>query len=960
MQTMMTKLTDMQIGEQLFGFELFRKEQIQATGAILYMLRHVKTGAEVLISQRDCENKSFGICFETLPENHTGVFHILEHSVLNGSAKYPVKEPFVVLLQSSMQTFLNAMTFSDKTVYPVSSRNAQDFHNLMSVYMDAVFCPAIYQKPEIFQQEGWHYEMENADTAPTYNGVVFSEMKGAFSSVDSIIGEEAESILFPDTCYRFCSGGNPKYIPDLTYEEFINTHKRFYHPSNAKIFLDGDMESEPILQFIDEEYFSKYDYREKDFAMVEQIPVAVTKQVTYQPAPGEEDRAHLLLSKIMCKFDDYEKIYAMSVLCDYLTATNESPLQRVILEAGLGKEAEAVFNDGIYQPFVMFLVRNTTADKFDTICQTVKTAVADLLDKGLDKKALSASLERLAFRCREVEEPYGLMLGLKALDSWLYGGDPIAHWDTEPIFTALREKLSGNYFEILLQEAFGDPSTMCRLEILPSTTKMEEDAKAEGEKLQGIFNGWDQETREKVCADSAHLVQWQQTPDRPEDMARLPVLNLSDIPQTSPELKTDCQNVGGCEFVTTEVDTHGITYLNLYFSMADLTVEQLQTVKVMTMLLGELPTEHFTATQLQSEVKTWLGKFRSRVEVVSKTGDIQNATPYLVVSGSVLSENVQKGLDLIREILNHTLYNEPERIGEKLAQNDYALQQSLISSGHMYAISKAAAPFSVAGTLTEELEGETFVTWLHQFVESYATKQEPVLKTFESLHKAIVCKSRLVIGAGGELPTEALEGFLSCLPQGEIQGTANRKAEGKQIGKVEIPSTVNYCGIGHNLYAMGLSYTGSAAVLSSMMSYGYLWNAVRVQGGAYGAGMLVRNSGDIQCYSYRDPNPQATVNAFKGMADFLEGFCQSGSPLDSLIIGTVGQTEPLLSPGRACNLGLVRHLSGTTYADICKIRKEILTTTMEDFKKLIPVLRKMAQDGAVCVVGGKEALAFLD
>lgn len=949
------KQNAMMPGKVLQGFEIVSRQEIASVGAILWMLRHVKTGAEVLYSSRDCENKTFAIAFETLPENSTGVFHILEHSVLNGSEKYPVKEPFVNLLQSSLQTFLNAMTFPDKTVYPVSSRNQQDFENLMRVYLDGVFRPAIYKKPEIFRQEGWHYQMESADKAPSYNGVVFSEMKGAFSGVDNLMEQYTQQLLFPDNCYGFCSGGDPAHIPELTYEEFIRTHQRFYHPSNAKIFLDGDMELEPILEYLDREYLSGYEYQEIDFAIADQSPVQKTLQLHYQVTEEQEQYAHLVLSKIICKFDDIQEIYAGKLLCDYLTGSNEAPLQRAILEAGLGQDVSVEFTDGVYQPFVEFKVRNTKPEHFDKICQVLKQTVHAQLSQGLDKEALTASLERFAFRCREVDEPYGLMLCLKSLDTWLYGGDPTAHWNTEPIFAALREKLEGDYFPNLLRKMLGDPDSMCRLELLPSTTKGQEEAARENEKLQALFDSWTETRREEIVREYQAMSAFQQTPDTEEALATLPSLNLADIPLRPKEVKSTTGELLGCPYVKTHIDTHGIVYLNLYFSLADFTPEQLQMAEVMNTALGELSTGQYAGVQLQSQIKTWLGSFDTKIELIAPEGDIMSCTPYLAVSASMLEENAEKALDLLAEILRGTQFAETDRMEELLRQNEYFMKQSLIGSGHAYAITKALAGFSVQGTLKEALSGESSILWLTKLLETFRENGQSIMHSLGEMADKIFCRSRLTLGAGGEVTEEQLQAFLQKLPEGSAAQSLQRTAAGQKKNAVEIPSRVNYCGMGHNLYAMGEKFTGTAVVLSSMLSFSYLWNAVRVQGGAYGTGMAARVNGDILCYSYRDPSPEKSLETFRRMADFLEEFCASGASLDDLIIGSVNSTDPLMGPGQHCQVACLRYLKGTSFEDLCRVRKEILTTTMEDFRGYVKVLRKFTEEGATCVVGDKKA-----
>lgn len=956
MQNVNLSLSALHPGDVFTGFQLVKKEVVEAIGAELYTLRHQKTGAQLLYSKRDCDNKTFAVAFQTLPENSTGVFHILEHSVLNGSDKYPVKEPFVSLMQSSMQTFLNAMTFPDKTVYPVSSRNEQDFRNLVKVYLDAVFCPAIYHRPEIFMQEGWHYELESPESQPSFNGVVFSEMKGAFSSVNTVIDEQTKGLLFPDSCYHFCSGGDPKHIPELSYEDFLAAHRRFYHPSNARFFLDGDMEIEPLLKYIDAEYLSGYSEQEKDFAIAHQTPVTQRTRACYQAAPGEEENAHLVLSKIACDFDDYEKIYAIYVLCDVLTGSNEAPLTRGILEAGLAQDLSLQLNAGTYQPYLVLHASNTRREQFDAISETLRTTVGRLIENGLDQKTLAASLERMAFRCREVSEPYGLNLCMKALDAWMYGGDPTAHWDTENIFASLRRKLKDGYFTELLQELLAEPETMCRLELIPSVEQGAQDAGEEAARLQAIFDSWDHEQRQKAYDDFAHLRAWQQTPDSPEAMMCLPRLQLSDIPETVPELKTELETVSGCELLRVHTDTHGIVYLDLFFSLADFSTEELRLASVLIDALGELSTVHYTARELQNEIKTWLGGFYGKLELVSRDGAIDSCTPYLHLTFSLLEENAQQALGLVRELLNGSRYSETDKLREILLQNDYANKQSLVVNGNRYAVTKALAPFSVNGTLNEALFGESMVKWFSALEGSFDAEGQKLMDRLADLHNRIFCRSRLTLSLGGRLADEVLQDLLDSLEPGAEITELERCCSGEKQSLVEIPAGVNYCGMAHNLYALGDRYSGAAVVLGTVMSYGYLWNAVRVQGGAYGAGLSVGQSGNLACYSYRDPNPEGTIAAFKQIPLALEGLCSSNMPLDGFIIGSLGQTDPLVGPGEICQMAALRYLKGTSYVDLCRIRHEILHTSLDDFRALIPALREFAVSGAVCVVGSKNGV----
>lgn len=950
MEKTIEKITNLELGKSALGYTLLRRETMTATEGTAYFLRHDKTGAEVLYCRRPCENKTFAIAFETLPEDHTGVFHILEHSVLNGSKKFPVKEPFAVLLQTSMQTFLNAMTYPDKTVYPVSSRNDRDFFNLVQVYLDAVFCPAIYEKPEIFMQEGWHYELENADTVPGCNGVVYSEMKGVFSDVESMMAEETEAMLFPDNCYGFCSGGNPQYIPELTYEKFLASHRRFYHPSNAKIFIDGDLEPEQLLEYMDREYLSHYDFQEKDFLIREQEMKPSRKTVYYQ-AEKEDSLCHMVLSKIACKFCEIEKNYAGRILCDYLTGSNEAPLQRAFLEAGVGQEAVAEFNDGIYQSYVDLKVRNLKQAQLQEVGEILKTTVQTLCREGLNREDLLASLERFAFNCREVKEPYGLMLGLRALDTWLYGGDPSAQWDTEQLFDGLRKKLTTDYFEKLLLELFGDPDGMCVLQVLPQMDKNQTEEAREQAEMQRRFDSWSPEQRTEQKESFDRFIRWQQTPDRAEDLARLPKLNIRDIPETSVKVPTREETVADCPVLQVETDTHGVLFLNLCFRLGEMTPEQLQMTNVLCMLLGEVSTATYPAAQLQTQMRTWLGGLEAGIELMSESGKLESCTPYLHVHAKMLEENSEKGLALVADILNNTQYVEADRVAEALKQSDYALSQSLISAGHSYAITRATAPYSVSGTLREMLDGQSYVQFMQELCRAFDTQKEKILSQLSQLQQRIFCKARLRVGIGGKLPQDLLEGFLNTLPQGDCPRDISRQIRKDLPGEIAIPSSVHYCAMGHNLYAMGKQFHGSTSVLSTILSYNYLWNAVRVQGGAYGTGMAIRLNGDLLCYSYRDPNPQNTFRVFRQMGDFIEQFCASDASLEDLIIGAVGKSEPLAGPGSICQLAFFRYLKGTTWEEICRLRREILHTTKEDLLALAQSLQEMADTGTTCRVG---------
>ena len=957
MQQQGSPLSAAQSGDVCFGFQLVKKEYIASKSADLYTLRHEKTGAELLYFDRADENKTFSVGFKTLPENDTGVFHILEHTVLNGSRKFPVKEPFVSMLQSSMQTFLNAMTFNDKTLFPVSSRNDQDFFNLMAVYLDAVFCPLIYDKPEIFMQEGWHYEFDSEDGEPFYNGVVFSEMKGVFAEVDSVIEEETRRLLFPDTCYGYISGGHPDSIPDLTYQQFVDTHRRFYHPSNAKFFLDGHMDIDAVLAYIDGEYLSKYEYRAPDFDFVMQTPIPAEKTVYYEARECEEQLAHMAIAKILGTHEETEKIYATKILADYLTGSNEAPLKRAFLEQGLAQDVSLETSELVYQPSLALIVRNTEASRFDEIKAFLPKAVGALLAQGLDNEALLASLERFAFNCKEISEPYGVELAMKAFDGWLYGDDPMTHIDNGSVFASLREKIGTSYFADLLAELLADSADKSYLYVLPSLTKGQDDARKEAEKLAAATAAWDDARRQQAFDDFMKMQQWQQSMDSDEVLSTLPHLDLQDVPVEVAPTKTVLTTIADTKVLEVVTPTNGIVYLNLYFDVSDFSTDELRMAEVLTTCFGELRTQNYSADKLQNKIKATMGSLVAKLELTAAAGDLQHCKPYLLVSASMLEENVPAALALIEEILTNGCYDEVERIYETVLQNDYFLKQALIANGHSFAVTKALSAFSAEGALKETLEGESFARWFSPFVESFMDNAAAHSEQLCALTAKAFAKNRLFVGYSGSLPAEAIGQLLASLPQNEMGVVATYPTYDKGACGVEIPADVGFSALGHNVNALGGTFSGACSVMASLMTFGYLWNMVRVQGGAYGTGMNVRANGDIYCYSYRDPHLTNAKAAFGSMADFLADFAGQDIPLDDIIIGTVNTTDPLLDPAGVCDLQCVRYLKGTTPQDIARIRREILGTTAEDLRRQVELLRTFAQNGKFCAIGNKDAVA---
>ncbi len=960
MKNQLLKSDKTKCGDVFCGFELIKKEYAATKNATLYTLKHIKTGAELFYFDRADENKTFAISFKTLPEDSTGVFHILEHSVLNGSEKYPVKEPFVSMLQSSMQTFLNAMTYSDKTVFPVSSRNEQDFYNLMSVYLDAVFCPMIYNRPEIFMQEGWHYEFDEETGEPYYNGVVFSEMKGAYSDVDRVIEEGTNKLLFKDTCYGFSSGGDPENITDLSYEKFVATHKRFYHPSNSAIVLDGQMDIDHVLKFIDEEYLSKYEQHTADFDFEYQPQVTGETTVYYEAVEGEEELSHMAVSKILCNHDDTEKIYAAKILSDYLTATNESPLKRAFLENGLAQDISLFVDDEIYQPSMLFLVRNTNKANFDEIKTFLPSQVKKLAESGLDKEMLLASIEKFAFTSKEITEPYGVELALKILGSRLYGDDPLTHIENFGIFESLKQKVDTNYFESLLEEMLLSTDDKVYLYALPSLTKGEENEQKEREKILSVSGKWSDSEKAEAIEKYQNLRQWQQSPDSEEVLMTLPHLELSDVPKTAKLNETHIENVAGTNVLKVEADTNSIVYVNLYFDVSDFSEHQLKILNVLSGCMGELSTKRYSAAELQTKIKKNLGRFETKIDVFAKNGEIDSCKPYLIVSFASLEENISEALELVGEMLLNGRYDETDRIYDIIMQSDYFLKQSLIGEGHIYAITKSLSPFSKESAVKETVGGETFVRWFSDFAEKFSENAQDYSTEMSDIASKVFIKDRLFTGFSGKSEFKELESLINALPNGNVGESASYSSYDAKACAVEIPAGVGYSSFGHNLYALGGSYNGACVVLSALMTFGYLWNEVRVQGGAYGTGMNIRSNGDVFCYSYRDPDMENTRSAVCSIPEFLEEVLSQGIQLDDIIIGAVNNSDPLTDPAGICETECMRYLKGISHDEVNRIREEILNTTPDDLADLIKLLKEYTSSGKFCVIGDKNSIEFVN
>lgn len=942
----------MEINEKINGFTV--KRVCDCSHGRFIEMAHDKTAARLVWLDNKEENKLFSITFKTIPWDDTGVFHILEHSVLGGSEKYPVKEPFLYMVKSSMNTFLNAMTFPDKTMFPVSSRNHRDFMNLTKVYLDAVFKPLIYTVPDIFYQEGHHIEwLGNDKEAPVYKGVVFNEMKGVYSSVHERIECEMTSLLFPESCYRFEYGGDPVSVPKLTYEDFIAAHKKFYHPSNSYIYLDGDVNIGEVLELLDSylsEYSRSFDLPETEFQ--DHIEPCV-KEVEYEITSEENDvpQVHLAIGKIAALWKEREKIMAISVLSEALTGSNDAPLKRTILDTGLCIDVSIGLSDNIYQPYAMLKILNIRREDGEKILEYTENAVRDLVKNGIGRKTLEAALNRCEFRYKESEEPVGLSRCIESMSSWLYGGDPLDYIEFGEVFDFLREKLDSGYFEQILAELFLEKKGRAVLYMMPSTTYGTKQAENERKRLEAALSGMDDSQKKQLVRLNEKLIEWQNTPDTEENVASLPELPLSEVSPEPPVFETEEAEYEGVKILFHPAKNNDIIYINLYFSVSDLTKHELEILTVLDRLIAELPTEKSSGIEMQQKIIGILGDLNTYIMAYGKASSPEKCRAFFKVRFKFLAHNAIAAQELICEILNETLYENKDLISELLKQDEEDLKQSIISSGTQTAVKRVRAGYSAESAFSEFINGFESYKYLKALNEELESRFSDVIKEVRELAKRIFCRSRLIVSVTASdkfYPEKLLKGLnVGEAPAVEEMGFSLDIPEYQGI---IIPSGVSYTG------AVLPNQAGEKAVwnvLSGIISYEYLWNEVRVKGGAYGTGFGVNDKMEAVFSSYRDPSPARSIDIFGKAADFVRSFCEKKPDISSFIISSIASGEPLFSDGEKGSAADSFYFRGTTWEERKALRKRTLELTWNDMLSAVPLLEKNV---GYCIVGPEEAV----
>ena len=941
-------------------------EDLESAGLIC---RHKKTGAQIVLLSNDDKNKVFYIGFRTPPTDSTGVAHILEHSVLCGSKNFPAKDPFVELAKGSLNTFLNAMTYPDKTVYPVASCNQQDLQNLMHVYLDAVFYPNIYQEKKIFLQEGWHYDMESVEDTLSMNGVVYNEMKGAFSSPDDVLDREVFNTLFPDTAYGVESGGDPDVIPELTYENFLDFHKKYYHPSNSYIYLYGDMDMVEKLKWIDETYLNHFEALSIDSSIDIQTPFKkrseVKKQYSISEAESEKDNTYFAYNTVISNSMDPELYIAFQILDYAICSAPGAPVKQALIEKGIGKDVYSSYENGILQPYFSIVAKGANDEDREAFIMTVEETLKTLVRDGIDKKALMAGENFYEFRYREADfgsYPKGLMYGLQALDSWLYDPlKPFLHIEATETFAVMKEKINTNYFEELIETYLLNNEHKSVIMVSPVKGLA---AKKENElqnKLNEYKNSLSQEEMIEIVRQTSELIQYQEEPTPDEILEKIPLLNREDIDKNAEPFILRETKHHDTLVLRHDVHTNGIGYVRLLFDMKNIERELLPYVGILKSVLGYVDTTNYKYGDLFNEINIYTGGITTQAVTYVNSKNLSEYRFMFEFKISVLFENLTKAFDLVHEILFGSKLEDEKRLLEIISEQKSRLQGDMTSAGHSLAAMRAMAYFSETAAIAEEIKGIPYYRLLEDLEENFEDRKDVLIQNMKKLMSIIFRPENLMVDftadedAGNELP-ELVKELKTQLYTDEVAYQPFKmQCNVKNEGFTNSSKVLYVCRAG-NFMKDNLSYTGSLRVLRVIMGYEYLWNQVRVKGGAYGCMSNFSKTGDCYFVSYRDPNLEKTVSVYENAADFIEKFSADERTITKYIIGTVSDLDIPLNPSAKGSRSLSAYLSNVTFEEIQKERDEVLNTTSDIIHTLAPYVKSFIQDGCICVVGNEEKI----
>ena len=943
-----------------------RVEDVQSDG---FILRHKKSGARIAILSNNDDNKVFYIGFRTPPEDETGVPHIIEHTTLCGSKKFPVKDPFIELAKGSLNTFLNAMTYPDKTVYPVASCNDQDFKNLMDVYLDAVFNPNITKYEEIFKQEGWHYELTGKDDELKINGVVYNEMKGAYSSPDEVLSSQIYRSLFPDNTYSKDSGGNPEYIPKLTYEAYLDFYHKYYHPSNSYIYLYGDMDVVERLEWLDKEYLSLYDYKKVNSEINKQPAFDEIKNVEAQYSitmdDSQENKTYLSYNRVVGDSLDEMLYQAFDVLDYALVSSPGAPVKQALIDAGIGDDVYGSYDAGILQPVFSFVAKNANASQADEFESIIENTLKEVVKTGINKEALLAGINSSEFKFREADFgqfPKGLLFGLNCLDSWLFDDmKPFIHLECLGTFAKLRKAVDTDYFEKLIQEYLLDNTHGSSVTVKPKRGLGNEREEALAKELSDYKASLSDEEIKKLIEDTEHLKKYQEEPSSDEDLRKLPMLTRADMKKNAMPFSNIEDELLDVKVVRHDIESNGIDYISFLFDAGDFAQSELGYLGFFTNALGLVSTEKYSYTDLANATNIYTGGISTGTASHPDIKDRNNFVFKFEVKLKVLEKNLDKALELMEQMLLSSDFTDTKRLGELVAQIKARLQANLSSSGHLVAAMRSMSSFSRYALYQDELKGVAFYRSICRIEKELSESPKSVSDKLAAIAKKLFARNRMLISFTGNN-----EAYGNAKPSLEkvIAGFDKMSAVGNQA-EVHFntakeafidASQIQYVAKTGDFICEGYEYTGALRLLRIILSYDYLWINVRVKGGAYGCMNTFLRSGESYFVSYRDPNLSDTLDVYDRIPEYIKSFSPDERDMTKYIIGTFSALDTPMNPEAKGSRSLSAYLEGITYEQIQKERNEILNAQPEDIRRLADLVEAVLKKDSICVIGNENMI----
>ena len=943
-----------------------RVEDVQSDG---FILRHKKSGARIAILSNNDDNKVFYIGFRTPPEDETGVPHIIEHTTLCGSKKFPVKDPFIELAKGSLNTFLNAMTYPDKTVYPVASCNDQDFKNLMDVYLDAVFNPNITKYEEIFKQEGWHYELTGKDDELKINGVVYNEMKGAYSSPDEVLSSQIYRSLFPDNTYSKDSGGNPEYIPKLTYEAYLDFYHKYYHPSNSYIYLYGDMDVVERLEWLDKEYLSLYDYKKVNSEINKQPAFDEIKNVEAQYSitmdDTQENKTYLSYNRVVGDTLDEMLYQAFDVLDYALVSSPGAPVKQALIDAGIGDDVYGSYDAGILQPVFSFVAKNANASQADEFESIIENTLKEVVKTGINKEALLAGINSSEFKFREADFgqfPKGLLFGLNCLDSWLFDDmKPFIHLECLGTFAKLRKAVDTDYFEKLIQEYLLDNTHGSSVTVKPKRGLGNEREEALAKELSDYKASLSDEEIKKLIEDTEHLKKYQEEPSSDEDLRKLPMLTRADMKKNAMPFSNIEDEILDVKVVRHDIESNGIDYISFLFDAGDFAQSELGYLGFFTNALGLVSTEKYSYTDLANATNIYTGGISTGTASHPDIKDRNNFVFKFEVKLKVLEKNLDKALELMEQMLLSSDFTDTKRLGELVAQIKARLQANLSSSGHLVAAMRSMSSFSRYALYQDELKGVAFYRSICRIEKELLESPKSVSDKLAAIAKKLFARNRMLISFTGNN-----EAYGNAKPSLEkvIAGFNKMSAVGNQA-EVHFntakeafidASQIQYVAKTGDFICEGYEYTGALRLLRVILSYDYLWINVRVKGGAYGCMNTFLRSGESYFVSYRDPNLSDTLDVYDRIPEYIKSFSPDERDMTKYIIGTFSALDTPMNPEAKGSRSLSAYLEGITYEQIQKERNEILNAQPEDIRRLADLVEAVLKKDSICVIGNENMI----